>query len=67
MHCWRTRLGALAPALATRAYVDDLSAYTTEHGGPADIATAWEVTCDFGEAFHLVLNPGQVCPLGHGP
>ena len=56
MHCWDTRLRGLAPGLVTRAYVDDLSAYTSEEGSVDDVQIAWRCTSEFGESFRLVLN-----------
>ena len=59
MHCWSARLRQQAPALITRTYVDDLSAYTSDQGTPEDVAVAWAVTQDFGAAFHVQLNPNK--------
>ena len=56
MHCWTARIRERAPALLTRAYVDDLSAFTTDEGSVADVGVAWEVTEQFGAAFCLRLN-----------
>ena len=56
MHAWVLRMRRCAPAVVTRTYVDDLSAFTQEHGTVEDAAKAWEVTQAFGAAFRLRLN-----------
>ena len=59
MHCWAARVRVRAPGLVTRAYVDDLSAYTRDRGSVGDVQVAWEVTEAFGAAFRLQLNSAK--------
>jgi len=55
---WVAAVGREAPALARRAYVDDLTAWGSGEAAPLQrpVETAWGITTEFAEAFQLTVN-----------